>query len=150
MINREILQLRKRITDRRPRFVRQESWRYDRLSESWRKPKGKDNKMRKQYSGVPALVKIGYRGPKVARGLHPSGYNDCLVSNAKDLLRLDSRKDAARLAHAIGGRKRIQILAKASEMGIKVLNPGKSPSPSQKKSKKTSSSRQDNAGSDEH
>jgi large subunit ribosomal protein L32e len=139
MINKELLQLRKRISDRRPKFVRQESWRYDRLSESWRKPKGKDNKMRKQYSGVPAIVKIGYRGPKAARGLHPSGYNDCLVFNVKDLLQLDSGKDAARISHTVGGRKRMQIIAKASEMSIKVLNPGKLSSPSQKKTTKTAS-----------
>ena len=144
MINKEILQLRKRISDRRPKFVRQESWRYDRLSESWRKPKGKDNKMRKQYSGVPALVKIGYRGPKVARGLHPSGYNDCLVFNANDLSRLDPRKDAARLSHSIGGRKRAQIIAAATDMGIKLLNAGKLPSSSQRLAAKTSSSDKEN------
>lgn len=132
MINKEILQLRKRISARRPKFVRQESWRYDRLSESWRKPKGKDNKMRKQYSGVPALVKIGYRGPKVARGLHPSGYKDCLVFNAKDLSRLDPQKDAARLSHSIGGRKKVKIIAEATEMGIKILNAGKLAPSSQK------------------
>src|ERR1051326_2344523 len=76
VINKELLEARKKIADRRPKFVRQESWRYDRLAENWRKPKGKDNKMRKQVSGVPRIVKIGYRGPKKARGLHPSGYTD--------------------------------------------------------------------------
>ncbi len=100
--------------------------------------------MRKQYSGVPALVKIGYRGPKVARGLHPSGYNDCLVFNANDLSRLDPRKDAARLSHSIGGRKRAQIIAAATEMGIKLLNGGKLPSSSQKLSAKASSSDKEN------
>src|SRR5918994_7073643 len=83
VINKELLQARKKISDKRPKFVRQESWRYDRLSENWRKPKGIDNKMRKQVSGVPALVKIGYRGPRAARGLHPSGYVDNLVHNVK-------------------------------------------------------------------
>jgi large subunit ribosomal protein L32e len=125
VINTELLNARKKISDSRPKFVRQESWRYDRLSESWRRPKGKDNKMRLQVSGVPRLVKVGYRGPKVSRGLHPSGYTDNLVFNRNDLMRLDPKKDAARMGHAVGKRKRVEIIAKASELGIKVLNAGK-------------------------
>lgn len=125
VINEELLQARKKVAHRRPKFVRQESWRYDRLAESWRRPKGKDNKMRRQLSGAPRLVKIGYRGPKKARGLHPSGYTDNLVFNVKDLGRLDPAGDAARIGHAVGQRKRLLILAEARNKGIKVLNPGK-------------------------
>src|ERR671914_1915176 len=125
VINEELLQARKKVSQRRPKFVRQESWRYDRLAESWRRPKGKDNKMRRQLSGAPRLVKIGYRGPKKARGLHPSGYTDNLVFNVKDLGRLDPAGDAARIGHAVGQRKRLLILAEARNKGIKVLNPGK-------------------------
>lgn len=125
VINKELLQARKKVSDRRPKFVRQESWRYGRLAETWRKPKGKDNKMRRQLSGAPRLVKIGYRSPRKARGLHPSGYTDNIVFNANNLASLDPSKDAARIAHAIGQRKRLLILAEARTKGIKVLNPGK-------------------------
>jgi len=125
VINKELLEKRKRVSEHRPKFIRQESWRYDRLAESWRKPKGKDNKMRLQVSGVPRLVKVGYRSPKVTRGLHPSGYTDNLVNNINDLLSLNSKKDAARIGHNVGKLKRGVILTKAIELGIKVLNPGK-------------------------
>ncbi|TLY11684.1 MAG: 50S ribosomal protein L32e [Thaumarchaeota archaeon] len=125
VINEELVAARKKVAERRPKFIRQESWRYDRLAENWRKPKGKDNKMRKQKSGMPAIVKVGYRGPRVSRGLHPSGYTDNLVHNVNELARLDPKKDAARLGHTVGKRKRVEMIAKASELGIKVLNAGK-------------------------
>ena len=125
VINEELLAARKKVSSRRPRFIRQESWRYDRLAENWRKPKGKDNKMRKQKAGVPATVKVGYRGPKVARGLHPSGYTDNIVYRVSDLSGLDKKKDAVRMAHTVGTRKRKEIIAQATKMGLKVLNAGK-------------------------
>jgi large subunit ribosomal protein L32e len=115
VINEELLAARKKVAQRRPKFIRQESWRYNRLAENWRKPKGKDNKMRKQKSGMPAIVKVGYRGPRAARGLHPSGYTD----------RLDPKKDAARIGRTVGKKKRIEIINKAAGLGIKVLNTGK-------------------------
>jgi large subunit ribosomal protein L32e len=124
VINEELLATRKKVAQKRPKFIRQESWRYDRLAANWRKPKGKDNKMRKQKSGMPAIVKIGYRGPRAARGLHPSGYSDNLIHNTAELARLDPKKDAARIGHTVGKRKRIEIINKAVELGIKVLNPG--------------------------
>jgi large subunit ribosomal protein L32e len=123
-INDELLRARKKVSATRPKFVRQESWRYIRLAENWRKPKGIDNKMRKQVSGVPPLVKVGYRGPKKARGLHPSGYKDKLIHNIRDLEKLDPKTDAARIGHSVGRRKRIDIVNKANALGIKVLNKG--------------------------
>jgi large subunit ribosomal protein L32e len=125
VINKELLHLRKKIADKRPEFVRQESWRYKKLSSNWRKPKGKDNKMRKQVSGVPPLVKVGYKGPRKSRGLHPSGYKDILVFNTKDLAKIDAKKDAVRIAHGVGNKKKIDIVTEATKLKMKILNPGK-------------------------
>jgi large subunit ribosomal protein L32e len=125
VINGELLAARKKVASKRPKFIRQESWRYDRLAENWRKPKGKDNKMRKQKGGYPALVKVGYRGPRLARGLHPSGYTDNLVYNIADLSGLDAKKDAVRLARTVGSRKRREIIEQATKLGFKILNAGK-------------------------
>jgi large subunit ribosomal protein L32e len=138
VINEELLAARKKVAQKRPNFVRQESWRYDRLAENWRKPKGKDNKMRKQKSGMPAIVKVGYRGPRAARGLHPSGYRDNVIHNIAELSNLDPKYDAARIGHTVGKKKRIEIVSKAVELGIKVLNPGKLiPKMQEEKEKKT-------------
>lgn len=125
VINEELLAARKKVSSKRPKFIRQESWRYDRLAENWRKPKGKDNKMRKQKAGVPAIVKVGYRGPRDARGLHPSGYTDNIVYNVSDLAGLDPKKDAVRMGRTVGTRKRKAIVEEAAKLGLKVLNAGK-------------------------
>ena len=125
VINEGLLGARKKVAEKRPKFIRQESWRYDRLAENWRKPKGKDNKMRKQKSGMPAIVKVGYRGPRAAIGLHPSGYTDNVVHNTAELVRLDPKKDAARIGHTVGKKKRVEMINKSNELGIKVLNAGK-------------------------
>ena len=118
-----VLKLRAEIADGRPAFQRPESWRYTRLKENWRKPKGLDNKVRKSFKGWPRLVKVGYRGPVAARGLHPSGFRDVLVDNLKGLDGLNPETDAVRLASTLGARKRQEIINRADELGLKVLNP---------------------------
>lgn len=119
---KELLKLRQQVKSHKPDFVREESWRYKRVKPNWRKPKGIDSKMRRRKKGWPKIVRIGYRGPKVARYLHPSGYYDKLVHNVNELKNLDSEKDAARIAAAVGGRKRKEIIEQAKSLKIKVLN----------------------------
>ena len=118
------LRLRKRIKKRKPKFVRQESWKYIRLKENWRRPRGLDNKVRKRIKGWPPRVSVGYRGPKAARAFHPSGLEEILVYNVEDLTEIDPKTQAARIAHNVGKRKRARILTEAREKKIRVLNIG--------------------------
>lgn len=122
-----LLRLRFRLKKKKPEFKR---YCWDRKlklrDESWRKPRGIDNKLRLQYGGKwsgRVLVKVGFRAPKEVRGLHPSGYEDVLVYNVKDLEKLDPKKHAVRVASRVGMRKRIEIELKATEKGFKILNP---------------------------
>jgi len=122
-INREALEKRQEVAASRPDFRRQESWRYVRLESTWRKPKGKDNHQRKQLGrGRPGIVKAGYGGPRIAKGLHPSGYTDNLIHTVGDLQGLDPKKDGVRLGHSVGIKKRKVIISKAIEMKFKVFN----------------------------
>jgi large subunit ribosomal protein L32e len=107
----------------RPRFVRDESWRYVRVKENWRRSRGIDSKMRKKLRGKPKMPSIGYRTPKIIRGLHPSGYEEVLVYSPKELEGISPDRQAVRIAHTVGKRKRITIIEKARELGITVLNP---------------------------
>jgi large subunit ribosomal protein L32e len=119
----ELLELRKSVAEARPRFVRPESWRYVRLHPEWRKHKGLDNKIRKSFKGYPKRVKIGYGGPAKARGYHPSGHLDVLVHNPAQLDELIPERDAVRIGRRVGAKKRAAILKRATELGLRVLNP---------------------------
>lgn len=82
-----------------------------------------DNHQRKQISrGRPGLVKIGYGGPKSSKGLHPSGYTDNLIYNVPGLESLDPKSDGVRIGHSVGTKKRLAIVARSSELGLKVFN----------------------------
>jgi large subunit ribosomal protein L32e len=116
------LKLRERAKRKKPEFARPESWRYVRLKENWRRPRGLDNKVRKGINGWPPLVKAGYRGPKVARGLHPSGYKEVLTYNAEDLKEIDPKTQAIRIAHTVGKRKRARIITEARKRKLTILN----------------------------
>ena len=120
--SRKALQVRKRAKHKKPEFLRSESWRYSKLSESWRRPRGLDHKMRRKIKGWPPMVSTGYKGPNVARGLHPSGYREVLVHNVQEVSEVDPTTQAARIAHTVGKRKRALIIAAAMEKKIVVLN----------------------------
>jgi len=93
------IDLRKNVKKKKPRFRRHESWRYKRLKDSWRKPRGLDNKMKQERKGWPKSVKIGYGGPRIARNLHPSGYKEVLVHNPDEAASVNPETQAIRIAH---------------------------------------------------
>ncbi len=116
------LKLRESISKSRPAFKRQEWFRYVKLGDSWRRPRGLHSKMRRGYKYRPNLVSTGYRGPKAVRGLHPSGFQEVMVFRVEDLKDVDPEKQAARIGHSVGSKKREQIEKVADEKGIRVLN----------------------------
>ncbi len=116
------LKLREVKSHSRPDFKRQEWFRYVRLGDSWRKPRGLHSKMRRGYKYRVNLVSTGYRGPKAVRGLHPSGFQEVMVYRVEDLEGMNPKKEAARIGHSVGSKKREYIEKIADEKGIRVLN----------------------------
>lgn len=119
---RRLLRLRAAKAAERPRFLRQEWFRYTRLGEVWRKPQGGQSKLRRHVGYRWNLPSAGYRGPREVRGLHPSGFQEVLVHNVQELEGIDPGRQAVRIAHGVGARKRELIEKACDEREIRVLN----------------------------
>lgn len=85
----------------------------------WRKPRGIDLDKGLQHGYRP---KIGYRNKKEIRGIHPSGYIEVRIENVKDLEKIDVKKEAIKIGSTVGKRKRNEIIKKANEKKIWILN----------------------------
>ncbi|HEC95200.1 MAG TPA: 50S ribosomal protein L32e [Thermoplasmatales archaeon] len=123
-IKRRAFEIRKKKKEKEPEFRRQEWFRYKRIKECWRKPRGLHSKTRRNLKYRPPLVRIGFRGPKEARGLHPSGFEEVLVHTPKELDEVNPAYQAVRIGATVGTRKRLEIKTKAEELGIRILNRG--------------------------
>ncbi|VVB89130.1 50S ribosomal protein L32e [uncultured archaeon] len=120
---KRLLGVRKTQKSKKPVFLQTDSHKKKKLKDYWRRPDGIHNKTRYALKGKCPLVEAGYGSPALVRGLHPSGFDEVIVNNPKDLEVLEVERQAARIAHTVGERKRSLIEKKASEMGLKVLNP---------------------------
>lgn len=123
--HKRLMALKKRMSQKRPKFVKMESWRHVRLKDHWRQPKGVDNHMRLNLKGWPKSVNVGYRSPKAVRGIHPSGKEEVHVYNVGDLSIVDPETQVARIGGSVGLRKRVKIVQEAELRGIRILNVGR-------------------------
>jgi large subunit ribosomal protein L32e len=108
---------------KKPKFSRPNAASLKRLGSRWVKSRGLHAKVRRHERGKLKMPTIGYGAPKKFRYLHPSGFKEALVYNFNDLQTIDPKTGAARIANSVGGKKRKEILKKAEELKIKVLNP---------------------------
>ena len=119
---RERLSIRKQIKRRTPKFLREEWFRYKRIPRNWRRPDGITSKMRINLKYRPSRVRVGFRGPREVRGLHPSGFEEVAIYNVHDLENINPKTQAARIGRTVGTKKRIDIEKKAEELDIRILN----------------------------
>lgn len=114
----DLLQLRKVLKKKKPKFLRQDAHKLKRLGRKWRRPKGMDSKMRRRLRGYRKSPSVGYSSPKKVRGLTSNGKKAIIIHNVKDL---QNTKDII-ISKKVGIKKKIEIIKKAQELGINILN----------------------------
>ena len=105
------------------KFKRQTVSGYKRLKKKWNKPTGSQSKVRKEKKGKLASPKVGRRSSRAWRGMHPSGLREFFVRNLHDLNRVKDKTEAIRISSAVGQKKKEEIVKKAKELKLKILNP---------------------------
>lgn len=115
----------KPVKRRKPKFLRQAWNKRIRLgkgvkkNQKWRKAKGGDSKVRLKEKGYARKVSVGYGSDKKIRGMI-QGMEFTKIENIKDLENADKKKGI--LIGNVGKKKREEILKRAKEKGLKVLN----------------------------
>ena len=124
MAENKLLDAKKLMKKKRPTFVRTDSHKLKfKGSDKWRKPKGLHNKMGDNRRGYRRCVDFGYRTPVELRNVCVNdGMEHVVVRTISDLQKIDTKTQAIMVAHTVGLKKQLDILAKALEMNIKVAN----------------------------
>ena len=119
------LQRIKKVIKRTKRFTRFQSDKFPhKIRESYRKPRGIDNRMKRQFRGNKPLVKVGY-GTKVEhKHILPNGFKKFLIRNEKDVevLLMNNRVFCGELAANLSAEKRKKIAKRAAELNVRLTN----------------------------
>lgn len=125
-VRRRVYKLKLKHKSKLPEFKRYDWDKYYRLErqDKWRRTSGQDNKTRLKMKGFPKPAGVGFRMPKIVRGLHPSGLKEVLVNNLKELEALRGLEDKVivRISGKVGLRLRQELLKRSKEMGLRVCN----------------------------
>jgi large subunit ribosomal protein L32e len=117
------LKLRLKIKRKKPTFIRKRGTIYKRLGLKWRAPRGIHSQLRKHKKEAGNMPKSGYGSPRAVKGLHPSGFEEVMIFNPKELEKMNHEKQVCRISSTVGLKKRLAIMKKSEELKIKVLNP---------------------------
>merc|ERR1712157_366075 len=113
------------VKKRTKKFIRHQSDRYVKLSRSWRKPKGIDNRVRRKFKGMYLMPNIGYGSNAKTRHMMPSGFKKVLVHNLKELevLMMQNKVYCAEIARGVSAKNRKTLVERAQQLAIRVTNP---------------------------
>lgn len=107
------------------KFLRRTWSRYAKLGKGrkkkqvWRRPTGRDNKMREKRRGYPVVVSVGYKQGDKVRGIIEKK-KPVRVMNVKDLGKIGKNEIA--VVGNVGNKKRMEIAKEAKKMKIEIYN----------------------------
>ncbi len=119
-----LLELRKKIKERKPDFIRQDYQRRKRLGRKlkWRKPKGIHSKIRHHFKGRRKMPSPGFKSPSLVKELHSSGLKIVNVFSVEDISKIKKESEGAVISKSVGTKKRLEIFKKAKTLNITILN----------------------------
>jgi large subunit ribosomal protein L32e len=126
MAQKELLELRKSMKAKKPKFLRSSCKIKARVSNNWRKPKGLQNKMRLNLKGYRVTVNPGYGSPIAVKHLdYKTGLLPVRVSNKNELEKIDIKTQGIIIASTVGARKKLEIINIAEEKNIIIIQNAK-------------------------
>ena len=116
---KELLQVRKQAKAKKPSFLKQDAHKIKSLAQNWRAPRGTHSRMRRKFKSYRLQPSVGFSSPRKVRGLSSDGFKQNRVSSIKEL---EATKDSCIIGGTVGTRKKVELLKKAKELKLKVLN----------------------------
>lgn len=108
-----------------PNFLRRTWYKYSKLGkgrkskQKWRRPTGRDNKLREKRKNRGPVVSVGYKNKENQRGL----INNKLPVRVNNISELNNlKKENILILGKIGKKKKIEIAKKAKEMKLDFAN----------------------------
>lgn len=108
------------------RFVRRSTLKYSRMGrgrpklQRWRAAVGRHSKIRKNRFGYTKSPRIGFKSARTEAG-RVNGKMPLLVSNLHDLGKA-TKDHGIIIARAVGTKKKIELIKKATELHLPILN----------------------------
>lgn len=119
---KKLIEFRNKLKSKKPTFIRHDAHKKKRVSKVWRRPKGRQNKMRLHKRGYARDRSTGFGSPKAVRGLTREGLVPHHVTMVKDMSGLDSKKDGIIISRSVGNRRRAELVKEAKNKKLPVLN----------------------------
>lgn len=108
------------------RFVRRSTLKYSRMGrgrrklQKWRNAVGRHSKIRKNRFGYTKSPRIGFKSPRTESG-KIDGKVPMLIRSMNDL-ETANKENVIIIARKVGARKKMDIIKKANEMNLPILN----------------------------
>lgn len=119
---KKLLEIRRKMRNRRPKFIRQTYGIYKRIDDKWRKPKGRHAKQKHQMGGHRSKVKPGFRTNKIVRDFDRTGFMPVVIHSISHIKLLNKNIHGAVIGSGVGNRKKLVLIAELKKHGIKILN----------------------------
>jgi len=110
------------------KFLRVETQYFSRIGkgrkkiQTWRRPRGKQNKIRLNRFSYPVQPGIGFGTPRSESG-KVKGLYPMLITTQSDVEKL-TKENIAIISRKIGAKKKIQIIKQITDKGFKIQNVG--------------------------